>query len=420
MNLLEKIKKKYFLSTQEEHQIEKISSEVLFFLNKHSSFLEGFFEIHGSVKKKTNLRGSDVDIFLILHLQKEELDTVFNKLLDITKDFFEKQEIKYTQHPYVVCKYKGLFFDIVPCYSQTAINSSAVDNTPLHSKYFLENSTTKICTQIKIFKIFLMTLGCYGSKYSGGFPGFFIECLLIKYKTFHKVISLFSKWNFPKKILKTNDISNYVLDFSDPTNPNRNIAASVTEEVALKIKLACNLYLSDGHNREFFFALTKPSKTKLLPFKQIKCICINFEYSVSKFELFSQKITKYYKRIKHSLKKKQINMLLSTIHYQSSKAHLCFVLDRYSFNFFSNLNFKNKVKHLSSLPFNQSFLSVVGDEINYFKIEKENDLISFVKKELDVFEFQKSGLKFQKIFFSNIYKYMIATKQTNYLKTFFC
>jgi len=216
----------------------------------------------GSMAKGTDIRGDkDMDIFI--QFPKETPREVLESSgLAIGRMFFDlvksKPELSYAEHPYVKGRFKGFIVEIVPCYRLEHGDSimSAVDRSPLHTKYVLEHlvKQPKLKGEVMLLKKFMKAQGLYGAHAAvEGFSGYLCELLVIRYGSFMDVIKAAAEWtrnpslsltDFPHK-----EFPDAPMIFIDPVDRNRNVAAAVSTE-----KLARMIYVSES----FMF---KPSKS---------------------------------------------------------------------------------------------------------------------------------------------------------------
>ena len=99
-------------------------------------------ELVGSTAKNTYLRDDlDIDLFLMFPTKFAKEDIAKNAL-SIGKKILKNTEESYAEHPYLRGYYKDFYVEIVPCYKieKASQKLSAVDRTPLHTKYIKENT----------------------------------------------------------------------------------------------------------------------------------------------------------------------------------------------------------------------------------------------------------------------------------------
>jgi len=188
----------------------------------------------GSTAKDTFLSGtSDIDIFVRFDLETTE-DSFKYKFIPIVmealKEFGIEGETNYASHPYVHAEFRGYEFDIVPCYYIEHIDQmkSAVDRTPLHTKYVLDYLTEGVNDEIRLLKQFMKRNGIYGANETvHGFSGYLCECLVLHYGSFLEVLE-----NECTEFIKNHPftVGKIYIDFPDPVDPDRNVASALDIE----------------------------------------------------------------------------------------------------------------------------------------------------------------------------------------------
>ena len=228
-------------------------------------------ELVGSTAKDTYLKDNlDVDFFLLFPTKFPKEDIAKNAL-SIGKKLLKKTEESYAEHPYIRGYYKDYYVEIVPCYKieKASQKLSAVDRTPLHTKYIKENLNNKQKKEVRLFKQFLTGIGCYGAEAEiEGFSGYLCEIIILRYKTFKKVIENAQNWKKGEKLTLTKGkIPNFgtPLSFIDPVDTNRNVASALSDEKFDLFVKACNEYLKNP-SITFFF----PNKIQPWPIVNIK------------------------------------------------------------------------------------------------------------------------------------------------------
>ena len=206
--------------------------------------------IVGSVAKGTFLKGADIDLFLKFKsgtdLKKEGLDAA-RKILP------EGREL-YAQHPYLRGEIDGVGLDVVPCYAidDPANPISAVDRTPFHTEWVKQN-IAGMEDQIRLAKQFLKGAGAYGAGAAvGGFSGYLVEILCIKYLGFTNLLKEMSGWRPPVKLGTVEGAPDSPIMLSDPVDKGRNVAAGVTLRGLGAAVLASKAFINEP-TLEFFF-----------------------------------------------------------------------------------------------------------------------------------------------------------------------
>ena len=213
-------------------------------------------KVVGSIAKGTFLSGTDIDIFLIFKKEtnlKEEGLEIARKILPDGKEL-------YAQHPYLRGEIDGVGIDLVPCFAidNSSESISAVDRTPFHTDWVVSN-IGDLDNEIRLTKQFLKAVGAYGANSAiGGFSGYLVEILCIKYKGFLNLIKEISQWKPPVIIDKMRTPDSPIM-LCDPVDNNRNVAAGVTLKGLGTAILASKSFINNP-SMNFFFPEFKERK----------------------------------------------------------------------------------------------------------------------------------------------------------------
>jgi len=228
-------------------------------------------ELVGSIAKDTYLMNNmDIDFFLCFpsDYSKEE---IAKNALSIGKKILKNTQESYAEHPYIRGYYDDFYVEIVPCYQikKASQKLSAVDRTPLHTKYIKDNATNKQKQEVRLFKQFLKGVNCYGAEAQvEGFSGYLCEIIILYYKNFENTLKNAQKWRYGEKLsLKKGTYPNFdtPLVFIDPVDSDRNVASAVSQEKFDLFIKASKRYL-EKPKITFFF----PNKTKPWSLEKIK------------------------------------------------------------------------------------------------------------------------------------------------------
>ena len=207
-------------------------------------------KIVGSIAKGTFLEGTDIDIFLVFQkgtdLKKEGL-SIARKILPNGKEL-------YAQHPYLRGEREGIGIDLVPCFDidNSTESISAVDRTPYHTDWVISN-ISGLENEVRLTKQFLKAVGAYGANSAiGGFSGYLVEILCIKYGGFLNLIKEISQWRPPVIIDKMNEAPESPIMICDPVDNKRNVAAGVTLKGLGTAILASKSFI-DKPSMNFFY-----------------------------------------------------------------------------------------------------------------------------------------------------------------------
>ena len=210
--------------------------------------------IVGSVAKGTNLKGADIDLFIKfnkdINLKEKGLE-VARKILPNGKEL-------YAQHPYLRGEIEGIGLDVVPCYiiNDSSKSISAVDRTPFHTKWVNGNIQGKE-DEVRLAKQFLKGAGAYGANAAvGGFSGYLVEILIIRYGNFKNLIKEISQWKPPVIIQEVEGVPEAAMMLQDPVDEKRNVSAGVTLKGLGTAILASKAFLNKP-TIDFFFPKNK-------------------------------------------------------------------------------------------------------------------------------------------------------------------
>ncbi len=247
--------------TPEEKQhildvITLLKKEVMTQINKTNIPIE--IELVGSIAKDTYIRHAvDIDLFLCFPATTPR-EILEKTGLAIGRAILEQQEECFAEHPYVRGVYKSIKTELVPCYKiqDASQKLSAVDRTPLHTRYIEQHLKESQKKEVRLFKQFLKGIGCYGAEAEiEGFSGYLCEIIILKYGTFRHLIEQVSQWKTGEKLsLDTKNPPDFMtpLVFIDPVDPERNVASAVSlEKFNLLIK-ACQEYKKQPRLSFFF------------------------------------------------------------------------------------------------------------------------------------------------------------------------
>ena len=228
----------------------------------------------GSLARGTQVRGkSDIDIFLLfprnLEERKMEAKAISLAKRIVRNEFGEYYEINYAEHPYLklINKRRSLNADIVPAFKINDADEMAtsVDRTQLHNVFVLKNLDAKQKDDVRIIKYLLQRHNIYGAESSRhAFSGYLCELLVCYYGSAENVLKAFSEAKIPIYInlyKKDADASaaaeasrhfNAPLIVIDPTDKNRNVAASVSIESLSRLILISRNLLANPAKKEFY------------------------------------------------------------------------------------------------------------------------------------------------------------------------
>jgi tRNA nucleotidyltransferase (CCA-adding enzyme) len=210
--------------------------------------IEARIELEGSVAKDTWLKTDpEMDVFIILPSKAKEGDV--KRVVDNAYKAFKDLEpvLSYAQHPYLQVNIQGFEVDIVPSIEREGEKIvTAVDRTPYHTKYIIENTSPQLRDEIRVLKKFMKTIGTYGAEIkTEGFSGYLIELLVLHYGGFRELLKAAAKWRPPIILTKEKPACEEKTAFciADPTDERRNVASALSIKKIAEFSLASRLYL---------------------------------------------------------------------------------------------------------------------------------------------------------------------------------
>ncbi len=217
----------------------------------------------GSYAKKTWIKGeSDIDIFVVF---SSEADMA--KLANVVPRGFH--EARGTRK-YFRGRIKDINVEIVPLLKFKKITDvvNSIDFSILHADYVNRHLTERQRKGVVALKQFCKANDCYGSEtYIHGLSGYALELMVMKYGSVEKLFDEVEKWVPGLEILVDGaDMSEKITIGSekppillpDPTNPKRNICASLSYENFSKFVFAVKAFLIMPSDR--FFAVVDREK----------------------------------------------------------------------------------------------------------------------------------------------------------------
>ena len=245
-------------------------------------------ELVGSTAKDTYLKDNlDIDLFLVSPTRFSKIE-ISKNALSIGRKILKNPEESYAEHPYIRGFYKDFFVEIVPCYKIEKVSQklSAVDRTPLHTKFIKEKLPAFKKPEVLLFKQFLKGIGCYGAEAEiEGFSGYLCELIVLYYTSFSNILKNAQNWKKGEKLaLSKGKYPSFdtPLTFIDPVDPDRNVASAVSKEKFNLFKKACKEYL-EKPSIKFFF----PNKVKPWSLEKIKK-----ELKTDKYQFIGLKVDK--------------------------------------------------------------------------------------------------------------------------------
>jgi tRNA nucleotidyltransferase (CCA-adding enzyme) len=220
--------------------------------------LDASVELVGSTAKDTFLKTKlDIDLFVIFPPRMKK-QVMAQHVLAIGRLLLSDTEECYAEHPYLRGTYRGFKTELVPCYriDDASQKLSAVDRTPLHTRYIISRLTQEERKEVRLLKQFLRGIGCYGAEAEiEGFSGYLCELLILYYTTFHDLLNDACHWKPGTQLtLLDEQIASFdsPLIFIDPVDSERNVSSALSQEKFSLFVEASQAYLEHPQITFFF------------------------------------------------------------------------------------------------------------------------------------------------------------------------
>jgi len=229
--------------------------------------------VGGSFKKGTIMRSDNYDIDIFVRFSKKYDENKISELLEkIISGIGEYQRI-HGSRDYFRISNKEITFEIIPVMkiSKPSEAKNVMDLSYFHVNYVKKKARNKeILNEIVLAKRFCKANRVYGAEsYISGFSGYALECLIIYYKTFEKMLKELVKAkekiviDIEKKYKNKNEImiemnaskTKSPIVVVDPTWKDRNVLASLSNETFDRFRKAAKEFLKNPDKK--FFEIAK-------------------------------------------------------------------------------------------------------------------------------------------------------------------
>jgi tRNA nucleotidyltransferase (CCA-adding enzyme) len=264
MNLESEVLKRIKPTADEIKKIDAaadaLKKEVEDYVKEHDIDVEVRFV--GSYAKGTYLSDPDIDLFILFPetVPHRELERVG---LSVGEAVVKNGEKVYSEHPYTRGVYNGIDVDLVPSYSIKTTDKlrTAVDRTPFHTQYILDNLKEEQMDEVRLLKKFMKGIGVYGAEpNTRGFSGYLCELLILQYGSFRKVLEGAKGWKEGTTITidkKGPPILGPLIVY-DPVDQKRNVASAVHIDTMALFIIASKAYLASPSEKFFFPSEREP------------------------------------------------------------------------------------------------------------------------------------------------------------------
>ncbi len=306
-------------SEKEKAKLDRDAEHLINLLNKNATnnAVNVEFRFGGSYAKGTWIKNeSDIDIFAVFNSEDEMKSLSFL----VPKNFIPT----FGTRKYFRGSFNGIKIEVVPVLRFSDIKSvkNSIDLSVLHANYinsFLSSSQKK---DVIILKAFCKANNCYGSEtYMHGFSGYSLEVMIKEFGSFMGLIKAVNSWKMPVSIGKAPDKTSFPIFLLDPTNPKRNICASVNEENLSKFVLSIKrFYLSPS----FDFFVKKDIREKVskeTKFRGTKLFVFTTKI-IEPRDVFLSKYVKNLDKLIKELKAEDIEIYSFDVNYNEKSADL--------------------------------------------------------------------------------------------------
>ncbi len=230
--------------------------------------------IGGSFAKNTQLKSGnyDVDVFVRFDWKYESLSNILEKIIvPVAKSLKMRIEKVHGSRDYfrVLIQNTPGYFEVIPVMriKKPQEERNVTDLTYFHGPY-VKKRISGLEDQVRVAKQFLIAQEVYGAEtYVRGFSGYSIELLILKYKSFVKMLRELVKVTSDKRIVI--DLAKYYpntkevfiqlneakihspIILIDPTYKERNALAALSQETFSKFQESAKSFLKNP-NAKFF------------------------------------------------------------------------------------------------------------------------------------------------------------------------
>lgn len=296
---------------RETKAIETILKSAVDKLNLKADVFVGGSFAKGTITSKKDY---DVDIFIRFDWKYEEISKELEKVLKILKRKYKVEKVHGSRDYFRVFKNKNLVFEIIPV---TKIKKPREMRNVTDLSYFHVNYVknkirgTKLNREIMLAKMFCKANKVYGAEsYIKGFSGYALECLVINYGSFEKMIRELAKVKNgerlildPKKQYKNKSDILFEINESklaspvvlvDPTWKERNVLAALGEETFEIFQEAARRFLRNP-GKSFFEEKETEEKgmKKEAKKKKGEFVCATIETDRQEGDIAGTKIKKF-------------------------------------------------------------------------------------------------------------------------------
>ncbi len=309
---LEKRSKDFMVKLQEEISKSKTDADV---------FMGGSFA-KGTLLKAENY---DIDIFVRFNPQYEHLSDRLERFLRnlSVKLNFDVERV-HGSRDYFIVRVKGVsgYFEVIPVnkIKKPKEEKNVTDLTYFHAPY-IKKRIRGLEDQVRLTKRFLKANEVYGAEtYVKGFSGYTVELLIIKYRSFVKMLKELVKVTSEKRLIidiekhykNQNEVFIQINEAKlhspviliDPTYKERNALAALHQDTFVKFQESARAFLKNPSER--FFENKEIDFNKLKEKHKGNFVSIHLATDKQAGDIAGTKLRKFFELVGREVKKEFI------------------------------------------------------------------------------------------------------------------
>jgi tRNA nucleotidyltransferase (CCA-adding enzyme) len=276
--------------------------------------------VGGSFAKNTLVKSDDYDIDIFIRFDKKykDISSELEQILKLTKVKYVKWHG--SRDYFRINKTNSITFEVIPVIKVKKVSEAenVTDLSYFHVTYVKKKLKIGQENEVRLAKQFCKATGVYGAEsYINGFSGYALECLIIYYKSFEKMLKELSETK-DKKII---DIEKYYkkanilreineskisgpIVLIDPTWKERNVLAALSKDTFDKFLKAAKEFLKKPS--EEFFSVKRINANELEKFaneKNAEFLHVSLETQKQEGDIAGTKMRKFSRFLKQELGK---------------------------------------------------------------------------------------------------------------------
>lgn len=266
----------FSVSKEEFSELKKITVRFVDLLKEFvRKELDAEVFLGGSFAKGTLAKSDeyDADIFVRFDWKYERISDLLEKVLKkvARAENLKLERLHGSRDYFRIRATKNLTFEIIPVKKIKRVKEAqnVTDLSYFHVNYVRKRLNEKLRRELYLTKKFFKANGVYGAEsYIHGFSGYGLECLVIYYKGFEKILKELLKISLderkvidPQKFYKKKNEVFFALNESklqspliliDPTWKERNVFASLSRETFVKFQEVARKFLKNPSEAFFY------------------------------------------------------------------------------------------------------------------------------------------------------------------------